>query len=65
MKYCSFKVLLEAKVHIFLEGHKILQNLHLILTVSSAIKNKVEISQTFVASSEYMNFKLPDQKKIP
>ena len=44
------------KVHIFWEGHKILQNLHLTFVLSSAFKSKVEISQNFVAFSEYMNF---------
>ena len=41
-----------SKVHIFWEGHKILQNLHL-----TFVKSKVKISQNFVAFSEYMNFK--------
>ena len=50
-------LLLLLKVHIFWEGHKILQNLHLILmTVCTAVKSKVKISQNFVACSEYMNF---------
>ena len=37
------------KVHIFWEGHKILENL-------APVKSKVEISQNFVAFLEYMNF---------
>ena len=44
------------KVHIFWEGHKILQNLHLTLDGTTWDKSKVEISQNFVAFSEYMNF---------
>ena len=43
------------KVHIFWEGHKILQNLHL-LSYVVPVKSKLKISQNFVASSEYMNF---------
>jgi hypothetical protein len=45
------------KIHIFLEGPKILQNLHLtFVSYVVAVKSKVEISQNFVAFSEYMNF---------
>ena len=44
------------KVHIFWEGHKILRNLHLRLDLCTVVKFKVEISQNFVAFSEYMNF---------
>jgi len=44
------------KVHIFWEGHKVLQNLLLILSVCTLDKSKVEISQNFVAYSEYTNF---------
>ena len=33
-----------------------MRNLHLILTVCTVVKSKVEISQNFVAFSEYMNF---------
>ena len=40
------------KVHIFWEGHKILQNLQLTFD-----KSRVKISQNFLAFSEYMNFK--------
>ena len=36
---------------------KFLRNLHLFLTVTSTSQKKVEISQNFVAFSEYMNFK--------
>ena len=43
------------KVHIFLEGHKILRNLPLTLTVHTVI-SKGKILQNFVAFSEYMNF---------
>ena len=46
------------KVHIFWEGHKIFRNLHLTFVLCSASqKSKVEISQNFVAFSEYINFK--------
>ena len=34
-----------------------MRNLHLFLTGTSASQKKVEISQNFVAFSEYMNFK--------
>ena len=44
------------KVHIFWEGRKILQNLHLTFEWPNKDKSKVEISQNFVAFSEYMNF---------
>ena len=47
------------KVHIFWEGHKILQNLHLTfdcMYCSQKYVRKVKISQNFVAFSEYMNF---------
>ena len=43
------------KVHIFWEGHKILQNLHLTF-VLLPVKSKVKISQIYVAFSEYTNF---------
>jgi hypothetical protein len=46
----------EGKVHIFWEGYKILRNLHLTLSYVVPVKSKVEISQNFVAFSEYMNF---------
>ena len=39
------------KVHIFWKGHKFLRNLH-----CSNCQITVEISQNFVAFSEYMNF---------
>ena len=42
------------KVRVFLEGHKILRNLHLTFVLCSAIKSQVEISQNFVAFSEYI-----------
>ena len=44
------------KVHIFWEGHKILQNFTLLLTGTTKDKSKVKISQNFMAVSEYMNF---------
>ena len=44
------------KIHIFWEGHKSLWNLHLTSYIVP-VKSKVEISQNFVAFSEYMNFK--------
>ena len=49
------------KVHIFWEGHKFLRNLHrrfVLYSASqiySALMHAVEISQNFVAFSEYMN----------
>ena len=47
------------KVHVFLESHKILRNLHLTF-VYSTDKSKVEILQNFVVFSGYMNFKVHD-----
>ena len=47
---------MENKVHIFWEGQKVLQNLHLTLTGTTKDKSKVKISQNFVAFSEYINF---------
>ena len=44
-----------SKLHIFWEGHKILRNLHLTFSHVVSVKSKVEISQNFVAFSEYMN----------
>ena len=45
-----------SKVHIFWEGHKILGNLHLTFVLCTVpVKSMVEISQNFVAFSEYMN----------
>ena len=52
------------KVHIFWEGHKTLRNLHLFLTDTTYSQKKVEISQNFVAFSDYMNFKLFTKKLI-
>ena len=47
------------KVRIFWEGHNILQNLHLTFVCMYTVdKSKVEISQNFVAFSEYTNFKV-------
>ena len=57
-KYCSnvcgYRALF--KVHIFWEGHKILQIFPLLLSYVVPVKNKGKISQNFVAFSEYMNF---------
>ena len=44
------------KVHIFWEGHKFCEISTLLLSYVVLVKNKVEISQNFVAFSEYMNF---------
>ena len=44
------------KVHIFWEGHKILRNLPLTFNYSTYSQKKVNISQNFIAFSEYMNF---------
>ena len=44
------------KVYIFWEGHKILQNLHEDLSYVVTVKSMVEISQNFIAFSEFMNF---------
>ena len=44
------------KVRIFREGHKILQNLHRRFVLCDACQITMEISQNFVAFSEYMNF---------
>ena len=50
------------KIHIFLEGHKILRNLHrrfdryYIDCYYMGDKFKLEILQNFVSLSEYMNF---------
>ena len=45
------------KLHIFLEGHKILQTLPLTFDYSiHTVKSKGKTSQNFVAFSEYMNF---------
>ena len=52
------------KVHIFWEGHKILRNLHRRFDPYYIDKSTVEISQKFVAFSEYMNFTITrDQSK--
>ena len=44
----------KVKVHIILEGHKMLRNLH--RRFDWHYKYTVKISQNFVAFSEYMNF---------
>ena len=48
------------KVRVFWEGHNILRNLHLtfVCMYCTVDKSKVEISQNFVAFSEYTNFKV-------
>ena len=43
------------KVHIFWEGHKILQKT-LLLSYVVPVKSKVKILQNFVTFSKYMNF---------
>ena len=48
------------KVHIFWEGHKILQISTLLLTGTTYGKSKVKISQNFEAFSEYRNFTFTD-----
>ena len=60
-KFCKLAYLdfLFCKVHIFWEGHKILQNLHHRLVLCTTVKSAVEISQNFVFFSEYMNFTNP------
>ena len=53
----SKEVIVLSKVEVFWEGHKIRQNLHLlVLTILSNIKIKMEISSNFVAFSKYLNF---------
>ena len=44
------------KVHIFWEGHKICEISTIDLSYVVPVKSTVEISQNFVAFSEYMNF---------
>ena len=44
-------------IRIFWEGHKICEISTLLLSTVHTDKSKVEISQNFVAFSEYMNFK--------
>ena len=52
------------KVHIFWEGHKILRNLHRVdLSYVVTVKSTVEISENFMAFSEYMNFTMGVQSK--
>ena len=57
----NYDYILLVKVHIFLEGHKILRNLHctVYLTVTTfQEKSTVEILYNFVAFLEYMNFNI-------
>ena len=56
-KNCRKYAVQEIKIHVSWEGHKILRNLHLLLSVCTVDKSKVEISQNFVTFSEYTNFK--------
>ena len=50
-------IIMNIKVHIFWEGHKILRNLPLTFdSTVHTVKSKWKISQNFVAFSEYMNF---------
>ena len=49
---CNIVYIIHIKVHLFWEGHKILQ-----------VKSKEKISQNFVAFSEYMNFNFVSQQK--
>ena len=51
----------QVKVHIFWEGHKILQNLHYRFDWHYIGQIYSEISQNFVTFSEYMNFKSQKQ----
>ena len=44
------------KVHIFWEGHKFCEISTLILTAVHTVRSKVEISQNFVAFSEYRDW---------
>ena len=44
------------KVQIFWEGYKFDKIPNLVLTLLSDVKTKMEISLTFVAVSEYLNF---------
>ena len=48
---------IHSKVHIFWEGHKIFEIFTLVLSYVAPVKIKMKISQNFVASSEFMNFK--------
>ena len=53
-KYRDCDEAILGKSHIFWEGHKILRNLTVDLTDTT--ESSVEISQNFVAYSEYMDF---------
>ena len=52
------------KVHIFWEGHQILRNLHCRFDWHFMDKSTVEISQNFVAFSEYMNFNMGKLQQV-
>ena len=56
----STKIEIFFKVHIFWEGHNILQifNFNLLLSYVVPVKSKVKISQNLVAFSECINFKI-------
>ena len=61
----NFEKLRNIKVHIFWEGHKILQNLHkTFLSYVVPVKSKVKISWNYVAFSEYMNFESQETRQI-
>ena len=59
---CSYFLVHFCKVHIFWEGHKILQNLP--LTFDCMYCSKRNILKNFVVFSEYMNFTVRPQKRI-
>ena len=52
---CCWIKVFSSNVHLFWEGNKILWNLHVTFDLLP-VKIKVEISQNFVAFSEYTNF---------
>ena len=57
IKVSRGKLIGSCKVHIFWEGHKIFCKIStLLLSYVVPVKSKVEISQNFVAFSEYINF---------
>ena len=55
-QFKSLEFIVPSKVHIFWEGHKYFEIFTLLLSYVVPAKSKVEISQNFVAFSEYMNF---------
>ena len=56
MKVWQANYIILGKVHIFWEGHKICEIYTVDWTGTIKDKSTVEISQHFVAFSEYMNF---------